>query len=246
MRVRRVVRRVVLAALAVVSPFAAYYVWDQAVVHNFGAVEAGRVYRSGQMPAGDLTAAIRGHKIKTVVNLRGVNPRQAWYRQERAATTGAGATQVDLSLSSCEWMSRAQLREVVRVLDSADYPVLIHCQHGSERTGWVSAVATLLRPGATLADAEGQFSAAYLFARVGDGKVMAEHLDQYEAWLRSTGTAHTPTRFRQWVDQGYQPGTPNREQWPYDPYPLVVITRPEAAGASAVAGADTGTKGVAR
>ena len=24
------------------------------------------------------------------------------------------------------------------------------------------------------------------------------------------------------------PQVPSREQWPYDPYPLVVITRPEA------------------
>ena len=26
--------------------------------------------------------------------------------------------------------------------------------------------------------------------------------------------------------EGFQPGVPNREQWPYDPYPLVVVTRP--------------------
>ena len=33
-----------------------------------------------------------------------------------------------------------------------------------------------------------------------------------------------PGALPDWVDEGFQPGLPNREQWPYDPYPLVVIT----------------------
>jgi hypothetical protein len=164
-----------------------------------------------------------------VLNLRGANPRQGWYRAERAATTAAGATQVDVAVSSCEWMSRDQLRAVVRVLDTSEYPLLMHCHWGAERTGWVAAVATLLRPGATLDDARRQFSVAYLFVRYGDGKVMAEHLDQYADWLRAQGLSHSPGAFRRWVDGGFRPGTPSREDWPYDPYPLVVITRPPAA-----------------
>ena len=104
--------------------------------------------------------------------------------------------------------------------------MLIHCQWGSERTGLVSAFAELLRPGSTLDDARAQFSIRYLFVRVNDGKVMAEHLDQYESWLRAGGMKHDPATFRRWVDEGFKPGEPSREQWPYDPYPLVVITRP--------------------
>jgi len=158
--------------------------------------------------------------------LRGSNPADAWYRDEVAATNAAGATQVDIALSSCVWMSRAQLRTLIRMLDSAEYPMLIHCAWGSERTGLVSAFAELLRPGSGLDDARAQFSIRHLFLRVNDGKVMAEHLDQYESWLRANGMKHGPANFHRWVDQGFQPGVPGREQWPYDPYPLVVITRP--------------------
>ena len=86
-------------------------------------------------------------------------------------------------MSSCVWMSRAQLNALVESLDTAEYPMLIHCAWGSERTGLVSAFAELLRPGSTLADARAQFSLGYLFVRINDGKVMAEHLDQYENWL---------------------------------------------------------------
>jgi hypothetical protein len=141
----------------------------------------------------------------------------------------AGATQIDMALASCEWMSRDQLRMLVRVLDSCEYPVLIHCWRGAERTGLVSALTELLRPGETLDDARGQFALRYLFLRVGDGVLMQDHLERYAAWLSEQGRTHTPERLRQWVTSGYHPGRPGREQWPYDPFPLVVISRPAPA-----------------
>jgi protein tyrosine/serine phosphatase len=222
LRLARWVARIVTALVVAGALFVA---WDQAS-YNFGEVQRGRLYRSGQMNASALVRTVRDHKIKTVLNLRGPNPRESWYQAERAATLAAGATHVDIALSSCLWVSRAQLRTLIETLDSAEYPMLVHCAWGSERTGLVSAFAELLRPGSTLEDARGQFSIRYLFIRVNDGKIMAEHLDQYESWLESQGLKHDSATFRRWVHEGFQPMAPNREQWPYDPYPLVVITRP--------------------
>ena len=116
------------------------------------------------MPASALARTIRDYRIKTVLNLRGSN-KDPWYAAERTATLEAGATQVDIAMSSCIWMSRAQLRTVIETLDTAEYPMLIHCQWGAERTGLVSAFAELLRPGSTLDDARAQFSIRYLFVR---------------------------------------------------------------------------------
>ena len=89
----------------------------------------------------------------------------------------------------------------------------------------VSAFAELLRPGATLQDARAEFSLGYLFLRVNDGKIMAEHLDRYEEWLKAKGLSHSSVTFKRWVSEGFQPGVPNREQWRDDPYPLIVIRR---------------------
>jgi protein tyrosine phosphatase (PTP) superfamily phosphohydrolase (DUF442 family) len=211
---------------AIVLTGAGYIAWDQAT-YNFGEVQHARIYRSGQMPSSSLDRTVRDYKIKTVINLRGSN-KDSWYAAEREATTEAGATQVDIAMSSCIWMSRAQLQTVIETLDTAEYPMLIHCQWGSERTGLISAFAELLRPGSTLEDARSQFSIRYLFVRVNDGKIMAEHLDQYERWLAEQGWKHEPSHFRRWVAEGYRPKVPSREQWPYDPYPLVVITRPKS------------------
>jgi protein tyrosine phosphatase (PTP) superfamily phosphohydrolase (DUF442 family) len=224
-RPKLIARRIARCAAGVVLAGALYIAWDQAN-YNFGEVQHERIYRSGQMPASSLARTIRGRKIKTVLNLRGSN-KDAWYTDERKATLDAGATQIDIAMSSCIWMSRAQLRTVVHTLDTAEYPMLIHCQWGAERTGLVSAIAELLRPGSTLDAARAQFSVLYLFLRINDGKIMAEHLDQYERWLAAKRWTHEPEHFRGWVEEGYRPQLPNREQWPYDPYPLVVISRPE-------------------
>ena len=225
-RRRQVARWIARFAAAFVLAGVLYVAWDQAN-YNFGELQPGRIYRSGQMPAPALARTIHDYKIKTVLNLRGSN-KDRWYSSERKATLDAGATQIDIAMSSCIWMSRAQLRTVIETLDTAEFPMLIHCQWGAERTGLVSAFAELLRPGSTLDDARGQFSVRYLFVRFNDGKIMAEHLDQYERWLAAKGWTHRPEHFRMWVEDGYRPGLPNREQWPYDPYPLVVISRPSS------------------
>jgi protein tyrosine phosphatase (PTP) superfamily phosphohydrolase (DUF442 family) len=191
------------------------------------------VLRAAQMSSGKLTETLREHGVRTVLNLRGANPDKGWYRAERDATLAAGATQVDVSLSSCIWMSRVQLRTIVEALDEMEYPVLVHCAWGSERTGLVAAIAELLREGSTLDDARAQFTIRHLYIPAGDGKIMAELVDQYEAWLRAGGTAHSPATFRRWAESGYRPQHPSREEWPYDPYPLIVVTPPPAEATAA-------------
>lgn len=94
--------KIVVAVVTV--PFV-YVAWDQAT-YNFGTVQPGRIYRSGQMPRHALERTIHQNHIKTVLNLRGSNRREAWYRDEVKTTNRAGATQVDIAMSSCVWMSR--------------------------------------------------------------------------------------------------------------------------------------------
>src|SRR5947208_2890821 len=111
-RWRKLVGRLLaLAALAATGDVA--YKLDTA---NFAVVEPGRVYRSAQMPADALARVVRERGIKTVLNLRGPNADESWYRAERTATLAAGATQVDVPMSSCQWLSRARLRALIRLL----------------------------------------------------------------------------------------------------------------------------------
>src|SRR5580692_2692348 len=110
-RWRKVLARVVAPLILILGPVA----WVGSM-NNFDTVDAGRVYRSGQMPATRLGQVVRDHGIKTVLNLRGPNPKKDWYRAERATTLGAGAVQVDLSLATDQWLSQAQAQTIVEVL----------------------------------------------------------------------------------------------------------------------------------
>jgi hypothetical protein len=212
--------------------------WNQATF-NFAVLKPGRIYRSGQMSPSALRRTLREHHIKTVLNLRGPNPQDAWYRDELATTLAAGATQIDIPLSSCVWMSRIQFRTLVRVLETCEYPLLLHCAWGSERTGITAAAAELLTPGSTLASARQQLALRYLYVRLRGGRIMAELLDQYENWLHAKSLEHRPVVFRQWVAAGYVPGNPSREEWPYDPCPLLVVTYPPRAQAVLQVGSET-------
>lgn len=224
---RRSIRRILAAVAIPLAMMGAWIGWNRAN-GNFATVRANQVYRSGQMSGAMLARTLHERGINTVLNLRGANGHLDWYRAERDATLAAGATQVDVSLSSCVWMSRAQLLALIEILDSIQYPLLIHCEWGAERTGLVSAFFELLREGSTIDDARNQFALKYLYLPIGDGKIMAEMIDQYDHWLRMRELEHRPELFRRWAANGYRPGSPNREDWPWDPYPLVVTTRPGA------------------
>jgi protein tyrosine phosphatase (PTP) superfamily phosphohydrolase (DUF442 family) len=221
-------RRWIIRPLAVSALLLAIFIGWRYSTGNRGTVIAGRVYRSAQLGPALLDGVLRERGIRTVVNLRGSNPDQAWYRDERAATLAAGATQVDVPLASDLWLSRAQARMLVELIDESEPPLLVHCEWGAERTGLVCAFVELLRPGGSVESALGQFSAWYLFAPVRDGLRMRGHVVAYRDWLRTRRLAHHPDLFRRWVRQEYRPAHPSREDWPYDPYPLKVVTRPAA------------------
>lgn len=193
---------------------------------NVGAAIPGRVYRAAQPSASRLRGLIADRGIRTVLNLRGPNPDEAWYRDEVRATVESGATQVDFPMSSDQWLSAEQARGLIDVLDSCEYPILIHCEWGAERTGLVSAICELIREESRIEDARRAFSAYYLFLPIKDGRVMRGHLDLYERWLSDSAASHSPERFRRWLATAYRPGSPSRQHWECNPYPVKVVTRP--------------------
>lgn len=228
---RRWLRRAVTIPLLLVGGF----VGLRYGTGNIASIEPGASFRSGQLTPGGLERLIRSRRIRTVVNLRGCNPDNDWYPAERAATLAAGATQVDLALASDLWLSRDQMRTLVDVLRRAERPLLIHCEWGAERTGLASAFAELLRPGGSLESARAQFGLYYLYLPLADGLVMRGHVDAYARWLEKHRLSHSPEQFLEYANHAYDPGSPSREEWPYDPYPLLVVTRPDAGAESTTA-----------
>lgn len=189
---------------------------------NHHTVVVGRVYRCAQPSGEALRETIRDKGIRTVINLRGTaphldEPRNAWYRDEVLATHELNISQEDITLSARLLPPPAELRRLIEVFDHTDYPVLIHCKQGADRTGLVSGIYLLLHTDATLAEARRQLRPWYGHISVGPTAAMGEFFDRYEAWLGED--AHTPERFRHWALTVYSPGVARSELEWLDPIP---------------------------
>lgn len=178
---------------------------------NRHTVIPGRVYRCAQPSPADLRELTQKHGIRTVINLRGLAldpsaPESRWYLAEATANHELGVSQEDITFSANRLPPPGELRRLIEVLDRTEYPVLIHCKRGADRTGLTSAVVMLLQTDATLAEARRQLWPRYGHFRFGRTAAIDEFFDRYESWLTSTGVSHTSARFRQWATTIYSPG----------------------------------------
>jgi protein tyrosine/serine phosphatase len=123
---------------------------------NFHTVTEGAFYRSAQLSKDELQSAIREHKIRSVLNLRGAHPGLAWYDEELAVSQALGVAHYDYSLSAHRFVTRQQIGEVLGIVRDAPKPLLVHCKSGADRTGLISALYRLAgeRESADQADRE--------------------------------------------------------------------------------------------
>lgn len=128
---------------------------------NFHTVEEGAFYRSAQLSKDELRTAIREHKIRSVLNLRGAHPGQAWYDEEVAVSQALGIAHYDYSLSAHRFVTRQQIGEVLGIVRDAPKPLLVHCKAGADRAGLVSALYRFAGEGMSADQADRELSLVY-------------------------------------------------------------------------------------
>jgi len=172
---------------------------------NFHTVLAGRVYRCAQPSGHDVERRVHDWRIRTVINLRGCCDPWPWYVDEARATHRSNVAQEDIRFSAGHLPSVDEVRRLVEALDMVEYPILLHCRRGADRTGVASAVVLLLQTPATLDQARRQLSARYGHVAVGRPAFLNTFFDLYQEYLESRGLAHAPEIFRQWAMHEYCP-----------------------------------------
>ncbi len=138
---------------------------------NFHAVVEGEVYRSGQVEGSELADYTEKVGLKSVLNLRGASPRSEWYREEIAESARLGLVHVDFALSASREVTDEEAAKLIALMRDLPKPLLIHCKHGSDRTGLLAALylASVKRVDPETADDQlslyfGHFSVPYLSA----------------------------------------------------------------------------------
>jgi hypothetical protein len=191
---------------------------------NEHTVIPGKVYRSAQLSQRKLTQVIAQKNIRTVVNLRGCCPQMNWYLNDARATHAAGISQEDLTLSAKRFPPPAELHRLLEIFDRTEYPLLIHCAAGADRTGLASSMALLVLTDTDLTTARRQMWPRYGHFAVGRTAVLDQFFDYYADWLAHHAESHTPDRFRHWLLHEYCPGPFRAELTVVAPQPLNTAT----------------------
>jgi len=163
-------------------------------------IEPGRAYRSAtltgfsytgitaRLAGNDLTSVLNRDHIHTVINLRGGSSADDWYREEVRASEQAGAVHKDISFSARSLPPPAALAALLDTFDHAQYPVLIHCQAGADRTGLASTIYTNVCENLPLDRAEAEeLTWRYGHFPVGKTRAMDEFFDLYRSDAHGMG-----------------------------------------------------------
>jgi len=173
---------------------------------NVHEVIPGRLYRGGQLAAPKLEALIHKHKIRTVLNVRGCCWPDNWYIAEADACERLGVNLQDVCFSAVHLPSRHELRRLVEVLDHAEYPIFVHCRHGSDRTGIAAMAVKLLLDGESFGSAQRQLSLRYGHVPIGKTTMLDRFMKLYADWLSANQQQHAPKHFRHWLLHEYRGG----------------------------------------
>lgn len=149
--------------------------------------EPGRLYRSGWMEPQAVREAVEAHKIRTVVNLCGSGEMPAGWRDgEREAATAAGAQVLELLMPFTDDARDPRLARHFEVLsDPENYPILVHCQHGVERTAMFLAIYDVVQNGKS---PQTSLDAQPVFGRAGHSPIVrrfANDLERHRQELRT-------------------------------------------------------------
>jgi protein tyrosine phosphatase (PTP) superfamily phosphohydrolase (DUF442 family) len=182
-------KRLGLVVLAIILAMVAQHLYNTKVNYNFGVVTEGKMFKSGVIPPDKIDAYLTENKIKTVIDFRhggvgdALNP--ATMKEIDAERQAVNAINgVDYyNIPSVQIPTQANLDSVYKILDDkTNYPVLMHCYHGTGRAMIYSAIYKIEYEGATNEEARKITRPFYSlpFSSFSKGKPKGDFLENYK------------------------------------------------------------------
>jgi protein tyrosine phosphatase (PTP) superfamily phosphohydrolase (DUF442 family) len=189
-------RLVKLFALTLVAAIA-YYLWFFHDNYNFEAISENKVYKSGAIPPEKIGDFITENEIKVVIDLRhaGLKDKLNPGTKAEIDAEAKAVAQIEgvrhINIPSGQVPTEKTLSRFYEVLDdSANYPVLIHCHHGTGRAEIYSALYRIEYENWDNEAARNETRAVVEFAgyrsSFADGKAKGDFLINYKPRTRDT------------------------------------------------------------
>jgi protein tyrosine phosphatase (PTP) superfamily phosphohydrolase (DUF442 family) len=120
-------------------------------VRNFAEVSKDKLYRSAQPTPEGFKTLKEQFGIKTIVSLRAIH-------SDRSETEAVGLRYYRISFKPWHPEPEDVVQFLKIVTDAQNQPVLVHCQHGADRTGTMVAIYRMYLQGWFTEDAIGEMS----------------------------------------------------------------------------------------
>jgi protein tyrosine/serine phosphatase len=157
-----------------------------------------QAWRSAQ-PAPHQIGQIARLGVRTVVNLRGPRVCGSYWLEQRACARH-GVKLVDYQIRSRAAPSKEELLGARELLETIDYPVLLHCKSGADRAGLMSTLYMIVHEKRSVAEAKEQLAFRFGHIRQSDTGILDYFFERY---LSDTRTSPMP--FFDWVETVYDP-----------------------------------------
>ncbi|GKT12655.1 MAG: hypothetical protein ISEC1_P1634 [Thiomicrorhabdus sp.] len=172
---------------------------------NFYAV-SDKAYRSNH-PSGRFVKRVhREHGIKTIISMRRADT-TGQYLLEKEAADQVGITMKHILMSSRELPTVEQILNAKELLETAEYPILMHCKSGADRAGLMSVFYEHFIQQKPIEEALNQLSMKYGHFRWAETGKLDYFFDSFLAFQQK----NPDISFIDWVTNHYDRETLNQQ-----------------------------------
>lgn len=185
--------------------------------HDIG----GGMYRENQ-PSPKRIAEWAEMGIKTNINLRGESPK-GFYLLEKEACEKHGITMVDFRVYSRDTHTPEKIRAAKELFETIEYPAVMHCKSGADRTGIMGVLYRHFRMGDSIEEAMEQLKFKYLHVKQGKTGMLDFFFKDYLDYAKTHDI-----EFLEWVETVYDPADVKArfmEQWSGNPVTELILRR---------------------
>ncbi|MFC6877458.1 dual specificity protein phosphatase family protein [Flavobacterium myungsuense] len=175
--------------VAIILFFVGKEVYVMNINHNFETITEGKVYKSGVIPPDEIESYVKKYNIKSIVDLRMPGTNDLILNPEapgELAAEKAAVAKIEglnyYSNPSDQVPTNKNIEIFTKIMDDkANYPVLIHCYHGTGRAEMYSAIYRIEYENFTNDEARKGVRTLIKWSSFDDGKPKGEYLKAYKS-----------------------------------------------------------------